>query len=201
MSDYCSYSSTLTSEYGGFTGYVGLIGLLLGIYVFNVYGPKFEYERSIEAAFLVASAAIPMILFEIKIKWGSIMKESTPYSSPDNENFHMLLAQVSISNFLLRFLGMVISFLSVSLIYWNFDEYHASFLYGVFGINEEKRINDDKPYYYNFFRLFGLVSPRILASLSLAYLIVSQIVLNNPHDGYWLTGRFCIVFVNSVIGS
>ena len=123
------------------TGLIGLFGFGLGVFLLNQFGGRLSFERSIEALFLLISTAIPMIIYE--------SVNIFMFSCNNDQCVAKDVVGVGVGGWgglWLRLIGMMVTIAVVSFVYWNFDEYHSSFLFGVFDINEEKRKEDNKPF-------------------------------------------------------
>ena len=135
--------------------FAGLISSLAGIYCLNVYGPKWSMERGAEALFLLAFIGVPMFVLSLL----SVCLNGT--EKPKQ-------AVVALNHWSLgyRYLGFIITTSIVALVYWTVDEYHSSFVDGIFGIDDRPLVYKDgklvvreehtHPKYYNFFRILGL---------------------------------------------
>jgi hypothetical protein len=188
--------------------YLGLLGLLGGIFVMNTQGPIWNAERTVESLFLVATAALPQLLVEAYRMF--FFDEAVAVRGADNVTsgsgsggFFAALS-TSVPSVCCRSLGLATTLLCMASFYWLFDEYHHSFVFGVFDVDERPppgrggvRNSDDRPYYFNFFRIGGLVLRRTggwggLSALLFAYVLFTDIVLASPKDGYYHTGRLLV---------
>ena len=156
-------------------GYVGMVGALIGIYLLNTQGPKFNKERSVEALFLVLTAAAPMIILEVTIAvLTSVMTGSFIHSS----HFSSSMEALSLRVLGCRTLGAAATVLLVSFVYWTLDEYHSSFMAGVFDMDDRPQElqcgASCRPKYYNFFRCLGLLVEAVgwqgVATIAIVYI-------------------------------
>lgn len=183
------------------SGYVGLVGILIAIYLLNSQGPKFNKERSVEALFLLFSAATPMILFELSSVAfdpnASVgVNASVGGSTPDSPSPLPLRALGY------RTLGAAATVLLAAFVYWMLDEYHSSFLAGVFDQDDRPAEMQCgaacRPKYYNFFRCLGLAVEAVgwhgVSSLALVYIGLTTHLLSahgGGRDGLYCTGEAC----------
>jgi len=202
--------------------YLGLAGFLLGVVALNKYGPLYSYQRCIEAMFLVLCTALPMIVFHVANTNVNVMpKADTAAESAAAAAAAAGAATatteplVFFQSLLTRSLGMVATVACVCFFYWLFDEYHASYMSGLFGIDdrerppphEPQRSQDSKPQFHNFFALGGLFKQYVgggpfgLAACALAYLCISHYVLGQPRDGYYELGRAILNLSHSPMSS
>lgn len=172
--------------------YVGLIGLFCGISALNIYGPRWNAERSLESLMLIGFATLPQVVLEA----------CRVYFFETNKNGNISTLCVSLFSIMCRFVGLIATLFCMGTFYWLFDEYHHSFMCGVFDIDERPsskkgQDNNDKPYYYNFFRIFGLFIRSVggwtgITVVLFFYIFVTDVILVSPKDGFYYTGRFIV---------
>lgn len=190
----------------------GVAGLAFGIVGLNWYGAKYSFERSIEAAVLVGSAAIPMILLEgLVLSLGGRGFGGTRDDHPSLDGNDRSSSMMHV--FAMRLIGMVATFGAIALTYWYMNDYHSSFLSGVFGIDDRhihegnaSRETHDVPLYHNYFRLAGVFYQDLcgrsvykVIGLMMIYLMVSQFYLDQPCDGFWATGQIVVSPIKGLI--
>lgn len=190
-------------------GYVGLVGILIGIYLLNTHGPKFNKERSVEALFLLFTAAAPMILFELSS--AALELNSAPNThAPSAAAADASTSPLSLRALGYRTLGAAATVLLAAFVYWTLDEYHSSFLAGVFDQDDrpaEVQCGAScRPKYYNFFRCLGLAVEAVgwhgLSSLALVYIGLTTHILSRHggRDGLYYTGEACWLLLCQPLG-
>ena len=208
---YLSYHSSVISVvffilYLMLVPFAGLVSSLGGIYCLNVYGPRWNMERGAEALFLLTSIAVPMFALSLL----SVFVNSPEKSKP---------AVVGLTPWSLgyRYLGLIITTSLVALVYWTVDEYHSSFVDGIFGIDDRPlEYKDGKvilrdahshPKYYNFFRLLGLTLKVGGGWRGVITGCIVYVGLTNYHamakggDGLYHTGRGMVLLVKHLVVS
>jgi protein-S-isoprenylcysteine O-methyltransferase Ste14 len=154
-------------------GYIGLLGFIAGVVALNKYGAVFLYERSVEALILASFCAVPMVVVRLLT----------------NTELWAQIGIPSISTLLqgcfVRLLGLSLTIAAVGFVYWGVSEYHASFMAGVFEVNAGD--NNFRPYYYNWFRVFGLFGRHILTAY-VAYILATELLLS-LRDDHWVVGN------------
>ena len=110
----------------------GLASLLAAIYVLQVHGPRWKQERAVEALFLLGCTAVPMLLLSL------LLAAAPPASTAASAAAAARLGY--------RYLGFAVTLAVVSAVYWTVDEYHSSFVDGVFGVDDRPlNVVDGKP--------------------------------------------------------
>ena len=182
----------------------GLVASLTGIYCLNVYGPRWNMERGAESLFLLACIAFPMLAFSFL---------SVYLNGMENSKHAVMGLTHSILGY--RYLGFVITVFIVALVYWTLDEYHASFMDGVFGIDDRPLVYKDgkvvvrdvhtHPKYYNFFRILGLALNHCGGWGGIITCCIVYIGLTNYHaavsggDGLYHTGRGAVLLLQQLL--
>ena len=169
--------------------YVGVSTLLAGVYLLNIEGPKFQKERTIESLFLLSCAAIPMIILEV-------INSRVLFTTSRVTN-------ISIKCLGYRYIGFIATSVTVIIFYWTLDEYHSSFISGIFNQDDrpsevvdgqiKPRDHNNRPKYHNFFRIIGILleilgRDGILAGF-VVYIGLTELLLNSEKDGLYYTGE------------
>ena len=193
--------------------FCGLSGLACSIVLLNLYGKHFSYPRSLEALCLVMGAAAPMLLVE---GFNNLLGADTfSTTSASTATFSKTLVILGT-----RVVGLVLTMTLVCFFYWQLQDYHFSFMSGVFGVDQRPLENskdgkllrspDDVPHLHNFFRLGGWLyhdvcggSSRALAGVLLTYLTTSQLLSTQPveEDGFYVLGRAFLLPLMEVMGA
>jgi protein-S-isoprenylcysteine O-methyltransferase Ste14 len=178
-----TFSKKMLQVLSGVGGFVG------GVILLNKQGAHYNFERPLEAAIIAYSAFIPMLIVEAL---------HTNYVGTNKE----IPFKEAIAIFGVRSVGLAITMLVIMTGYWCINDYHASFMSGVFGIDTRgldgaKPFDENNvPYYHNFFRVFGVFFQIVcrgsmlrLGSMLIVTLGVSQLLKENPVDGFYAAGQ------------
>lgn len=189
----------------------GLIGVTSGVILLNRYSSYVSVERAVEALFLLFTAAFPMLLVECISKMYEKYDDSSGSSSSGSSSGGDGIPTM-IWILFVKMLGFSLTWLVTALVYWNFDEYHNSYMLGVYNIDtrptNEIRDKYSVPFYYNYFRIAGVFINDIckgsIGNVFLAvvgYLIVKQCIFttSTTTDGYYITGHAFITTLQSFV--
>ena len=186
---------------------LGAVGLATSMVYLNLYGHIRSWERSIEALFLILSGGLPMIAVELVNQMFMTKNTGQSMQGLDAQVFSAILWGAT-----LRSIGLIVTTATIFFVYWLLPMYHSSLMDGVFGIDdrpftdeEQKREKDGEvvrdpqshPYYYNFFRIGGLLLQNCgglgnLLVLIVTYTLATECYLRNPRDGNRLVGEFVV---------
>lgn len=182
-------------------GYVGLVSLCCGIYILNIYASAYNFERAAECLLLLSTAFIPMMITEIVFNIFYHFNNNNMIIHGDSPSSIVSSFSISLMSSIYRLIGLTISIIFISFLYWMLDEYHNSFMSGVFSIDDRAISNDEKekkdnnrPHYHNYFRILGMSLEYFgyngLFFIMFGYILISDLILHNPKDGYYVVGEF-----------
>eukprot|EP00457_Paulinella_chromatophora_P006416 gb/GEZN01006434.1/.p1 GENE.gb/GEZN01006434.1/~~gb/GEZN01006434.1/.p1 ORF type:complete len:514 (-),score=33.54 gb/GEZN01006434.1/:124-1542(-) len=195
-----------------YTGYVGLFGFFLGVYLLNVVGPLWEYERAVEAfLFLLlptwtfmSLAAAAFRLLDARSVSLSVSKRQCDTQRTQKSGVEVGLDRSLgsiLGRALVKSVGFSASVCALALCYWTLEYYHAAFMSGVFGVRvpsfAAEHREDQVPYLHNFFRLFGILFEKahllMLYLILFVYLFLVDRSMSDPlDDGNWHTGLWVL---------
>lgn len=152
------------------TGWVGVVGFLIGVVWLNKSGPLYLLTRYWEALILLGFTSVPMIACDaLLLRYNST--EATIDGITKQRAY-------SIQRTLVKLLGLAVTLALLALLYWVFPEYHPS-------------LKPDAGFYSNFFLLCREAGPYALG-VCVVYFFLVDARMNDPHDGYWYFGRVAL---------
>ncbi|MFT3868669.1 MAG: hypothetical protein QM715_09230 [Nibricoccus sp.] len=149
------------------TGWVGVVGFIIGVVWLNKSGPLYELSRYWEGLILMGFTALPMIACD-----ALLLRFRSPAGPIDGITKQH---EYSIERTLVKLLGLLVTVALVTLLYWIFPEYNPSF-------------KPDAGFYSNFFLLCRKAGPYVLG-VCVVYFFLIDARMTDPRDGYWHFGR------------
>jgi protein-S-isoprenylcysteine O-methyltransferase Ste14 len=152
------------------TGWVGLVGFVLGVIWLNKAGPLYQLSRYWEGLILMAFTSVPMLVHDaVLLGYGGRGRPVDGITRQRDYSF----ARVGI-----KLLGLLGTLALLALLYWVFPEYNPS-------------LKPDAGFYSNFFTLCWKAGPWVLGVCAVYFYFVDA-RLDDPHDGYWYFGRLLL---------
>lgn len=168
------------------TGWVGVVGFILGVVWLNQYGEVIkelnkanpnlhwaELYRYWEALIVMGFTAIPMMACD-----ALLLRANAPEGPIDGMTKQHAY---SIERTLIKLIGLSVTLGAVAFLYWVFPEYNPSM----------RPVTDTQPnpaFYSNFFTLCWRAGPYILGVCAVYFFFIDA-RMTDPHDGYWHFGR------------
>ena len=153
------------------TGWVGVVGFVIGVVWLNRSGPLYLLSRYWEALILMGFTSLPMIACDALLLSSQSLGGAIDGVTKQRD--------YSIERTVIKLFGLLATIGLLALLYWVFPEYNP---------NQDVGKPPIESFYYNFFMLCWKAGPYVLGVCAIYFFFVDA-RLDDPHDGYWNFGR------------